>query len=165
MKLSFLFLAVLFVACDHNSVALSADDAQAAATDRLTAEAQRQVGMPNIVNFTERKFTKMIMELRDSEMTTYTYIVDMHGKRHFLCESVGYGIPYSVQFTNPNKIVNQWLGVKHGYHSFSMPQPDPNGLFMPTSSTATWVLAATKNGPKPIYVESQILVSPFKLEE
>jgi len=165
MRSALLLLSLFFLAsCDSGMT--TADQKQAAATAKLTAEAQRQVGMPNITNFTERKFFKMIMELRDQQdMTTYTYIVDMNGKRHFLCESIGYGIPFSTQFTNPEHVVHQRAGSLEGYYHGTMPQPDPNGLFMPTSSSATWVLAATETGPQPIYVESEILVSPFRLEE
>lgn len=153
--------SVVLVGCDeHRS---RTDDQQAAATERLAAEANRQVGMPNIVNFTERKFAKMIRELCDTEVATFTYIVDMHGKRHFLCESIGYGIPYSVQFTNPERAIS--LDDATGVALATIPQPEANGLFMPTSSSATWVLAARPDGGvSPIYVESEILVSPFRLE-
>ena len=40
------------------------------------AEADRQTGMPGIVNYQERKLAKMIFELRDQEdLTTYAYVV------------------------------------------------------------------------------------------
>jgi len=140
----------------------STDQIQSKQTEQLAAEANRQVGLPNITNFTERKFFKMIRELCDTEVTTYTYIVDMHGQRHFLCESIGYGIPYSTQFTNPERMVER--SGAHGRALVTLPQPEANGLFMPVSSSATWVLASTEEGIQPIYVESEILVSPFKLE-
>jgi len=157
-------LSLVFLAsCDVQGRTPSTDQVQAQQTEQMVAEANRQVGAPNIVNFTERKFFKMIRELCDQEISTYTYIVDMNGRRHFLCESVGYGIPYSTQFVNPERPVFQ-----KGYQSITgvtIPQPEPNGLFMPTSSSATWVLAATENGIQPIYVESEILVSPFRLDD
>lgn len=155
-----IFIPVLFLtACGDFSN--STDSKQAAITAQMTAEAERQVGMPAITNFTERKFAKMILELRDQEISTFTYIVDMNGKRHFLCESIGFGIPYSTQFTNPERIVTPSLNA-NGH--LTLPQPDPNGLFMPASSSATWVLAVEPEGPiSPIYVESEILVSTFKL--
>ena len=154
--LSILPLFFITACTEDNTV----DGKQAQATERMLGEAQRQVGMPAITNFTERKFAKMILELRDKEMTTYTYYTDMHGKKHFLCESVGYGIPYSTQFTNPERIAANGANGKFG----TLPQPDPNGLFMPTSSSATWVLAMKAGKVKPIYVEQTIIVSPFKLD-
>tara|TARA_R110002074_G_scaffold402324_1_gene606967 strand:- start:20351 stop:20848 length:498 start_codon:yes stop_codon:yes gene_type:complete len=160
-----LFLLPLLILASCDDYAETADSKQAAATEKLVGEANRQVGMPAITKFTERKFLKMIYELRDTEVSTFTYIVDMNGKRHFLCESVGYGIPYSTQYTNPEHIVTSHRSTTVGYHTTSMPQPDPNGMFMPTSSSATWILAATEAGIQVMYVESEILVSPFRLEE
>lgn len=155
-------IALAFLASCQDATVPTADQEQAAATAQATAEANRQIGMPNIVNFTERKFAKMILELRDTEVTTYTYIVDMNGVRHFLTESVGYGIPYSTQFTNPERLVEGWR--EQGFET--IPQPDPNGLFMPTSSSATWVLAIAPDGDiSPMYVESEILVSTFRLDD
>lgn len=145
------FMLLGLAACDNPT-----DRKQTAQTEEMVAEAHRQVGMPAITNFTERKFAKMILELRDQEIKTYTYIIDMHGNLHFLTESIGYGLPYSVQFTNPER-----------YHinGTTLPQPDPNGLFMPGGLSATWILASTPDGVKPIYVEPQILVSPFPLHD
>jgi hypothetical protein len=48
-----------------------------------------------------------------------------------------------------------------------LPQADPNGLFMPTSSSATWLMMIDPktNKPRPVYVEPEIVVSPFPLHE
>ena len=147
--------------CQDKKVS-TADQKQAKATNILLSEANRQVGMPNITNFTERKLAKMILELRDTEgLVTYTYIVDLYGKLHFLTESIGYGLPYSVQFTNPESVVHKetYQGGSFG----TLPQADPNGLFMPGGLSATWIIAATESGPTPMYVEPSIIVSPFRL--
>lgn len=139
----------------------SAEKLQAVQTKQLEAEAQRQIGMPDIVNFQERKFAKQILEMRDKEIATYTYIIDMYGNKHFICESVGYGLPYSVQFTNPMKVAADGVNGKWG----SLPQADPNGLYMPDGLSATWVLCSDgKKGVRPVYVEPQIMVSPFKMK-
>ncbi len=138
----------------------NADSKQRAATEKMTAEANRQIGMPGISNFTERKFAKLILELRDTEITTFTYTVDMNGQLHFLCNSIGYGLPYSVQFTNPEKYLSDAWG------NLTIPQADPNGLFMPSGLSATWVLCDDgKGGVSPIYSEPALLVSPFKLKD
>ena len=153
-----LLATLLLLGC--NMGATTADKVQRQATEQAMAEANRQVGMPDIINFTERKLARDILELRDqADLATFTYIVDMHGKLHFLGHSIGYGLPYSVQFTNPEKFT--------GYHGapYSMPQADPNGLFMPDGLSATWILLVDqKSGEaKPVYVEPQILVSPIRL--
>lgn len=151
-------MAMFLIGCDDK--AGSTDDKQKAATEKMVSEANKQVGMPHITNFTERKLAKSLLDLRDTEgLQTWTYIVDLHGKLHLLCESIGYGLPYSVQFTNPEREIR-------GYQSIAtLPQPDPNGLFMPGGLSATWVMMATPKGPKPLYVEPQIIVSPVKLHK
>ncbi len=138
--------------CDHTST----DRKQRVATEQIVNEAHRQVGMPGISNFTERKFARKILELRDTNLSTFTYIVDMHGKLHFVCNSIGYGLPYSVQFTNPEK---------RTYNGGTIPQPDPNGLFMPDGLSATWILCDDGDGGvSPVYSEPDLLVTPFELQ-
>jgi len=155
LLLSTCFLSL--TACDP--IEPSAEQTQTKQTRQLQAEANRQIGMPDIVNFQERRFAKQILEMRDKAIVTYTYFIDMNGKKHFICESVGYGLPYSVQFTNPMK---SHYAVNGGSHA--IPQADPNGLYMPDGLSATWVLCSDKKGGvKPVYVEPQIMVSPFKM--
>ena len=138
----------------------SAEKQQSQQTEQMQNEANRQIGMPDIVNFQERKFAKQILEMRDTAIITYTYFIDMDGKKHFICESVGYGLPYSVQFTNPMRVENKFRSSG----AVTIPQPDPNGLYMPDGLSATWVLCSDGDGGiKPVYVEPQIMVSPFKM--
>jgi hypothetical protein len=127
--------------------------------EKMLAESNAKVGMPAIKNFTEKKFAKQIQELRDQEITTYTYMVDRSGRKHFVCESIGYGLPYSVQFTNPVKA--EW-GHQSGV---TTAQADPNGLYMPDNVAATWILCSDgEGGVRPVYSEPELLVSPFKFD-
>ena len=151
--------SMLLSACDP--VPQTSDQVQRKQQERILLEGTSQVGMPAIKNFRERKMLKDILELRDQEgLTTYTYVwSDVQGKRVFLCDSVGYGIPYATQFTSPQKISDD------SYHAV-VPQADPNGLFSPASAEGTWVLCKDPHGTKvaPMYVEPRIIVSPFKLD-
>ena len=151
-------LCLLLLACAESN---STDSRQSRRTERMVAEADRQTGDPAIINFTERKLARKLLELRDTEgVQTWTYIVDLNGNLHLLFESVGYGLPYSVQFTNPERRIEDLHGG-----NVTLPQPDPNGLFMPPGLSATMVMAATPDGPKPVYVEPEIIVSPFPLHK
>lgn len=139
----------------------SADEKQSKATEKLMTEVGNQIGMPNIINFQQKKLMKEIFEITDKEnLITYAYLkADYSGKLLFLGKCIGYGIPFSAQYTNPMRVHKKWG------HFFTTPQPDPNGLFMPTSSSATWLLMIdpeTKK-PRPVYIEPEIVVSPFKL--
>jgi len=150
----------------------NSDVIQAKQTEKALDEAQRQIGMPNIVNFQQRKLMKLIYEMCDKEdLVCYAYIKsDYQGKLMFIGKCIGFGIPFSAQFTNPEKIVqgDHQLGYDLAgriNYPMSIPQADPNGLFMPTSSSATWLMMIdpkTKK-PRPVYIEPEIVVSPFQL--
>lgn len=148
--------------CD---VPQSSDAVQAKQQESLNAEATAQTGMPAIKNFRERKLLKEILELRDQTgLLTYTYLFsEVSGKTIFLCDSIGYGIPYATQYTNPQKIAESG----HSYGYAITPQADPNGLFSPESADGTWVMCKDPNGKevRPLYIEPKIIVSPFKLAE
>lgn len=119
----------------------------------LMQKATETVGMPNITNFTEREMAKMIFELRDdANLITYSYVKNMNGKYTYLGQSVGYGLPYSVQYTAPTDINGD-------------PQADPNGLYMPEGLSSTWVMLVDENTGDtiPVYVEDNLTVSQFKL--
>ena len=160
-KILIVALSLTFLAGNSKcSGSKSTDVEQRRQTEAMVAEAQRQTGMPNIKNFTEKKFAKMIYELRDQEITTYSYFMDMNGKLHFLCESIGYGLPYSVQYVNPER-----PGYYRNVGAYTLPQPEPNGLFMPDSLSATWILCSDKKGNiHPVYSEPALIVSPFPLD-
>jgi len=160
-------LAMSFVGCSRPmSGKKDADTIQQEQTKQSLAEANRQIGMPAITNFQELKLAKMIFELRDKEdYVCHAYLVNqMTGEiGQYLGKCLGYGIPYSVQFTNPEKVVHECN--MNGGSFGTLPQADPNGLFMPTSSSATWLMLQDKESGdfRPTYVEPLIIVSPFEL--
>lgn len=162
-----LFTAFSMLSCDGQPSEDTADDRMRKQTAQAMKEVNAQVGMPAIVNFQERKLAKMIFELRDQEkLITYAYIVNhLTGELVFIGKCVGFGLPYSVQYTNPEKAVDLAGNRASRYHFGTLPQADPNGLFMPQGLSATWLMMVDPNGgtPRPVYVEPEILVSPFPL--
>jgi hypothetical protein len=149
--------------CDEQS---NSNTELAAKQEQLMQEANRQVGMPAIKNFQERKLLKMILELRDQEnLICYAYIVpEMTGKPIFLGKCIGYGIPYATEYTNP-QITERHTGEAGG-GNIVIPQADPNGLFMPSNAEGTWLMMIDPNDnqPHPVYIEPRVLVSPFKFQ-
>lgn len=141
------------------------DIVQAKQQEHMAMEATQQTGMPAIKNFQERKLAKMLFELRDQiNLPTTTYLwSDFNGVTKKLCNSFGYGLPFAVQYTNPQKIAAEG----HSYGYAILPQADPNGLFMPGSADATWIMCqnpAVPSDVRPVYVEPKIIVSPFPLD-
>ena len=163
MKKVFLVLivAISFMSCKMPEK--DADRVMQEQTKQALSEANKQIGMPAIINYQERKLMKTILELRDDEnLICYAYLYDRNNGTvgQLLGKCLGFGLPYSVQYTNPMKELHpQW------HDSQIIPQADPNGLFMPTGLSATWLMLLDKKGkPHPVYVEPEIIVSPFKLK-
>jgi hypothetical protein len=162
MKKLFTLIVIAIISFTLLGCGLGSNDSkQEAATERLMTEINNQVGMPNITNFQQKKLMKMIFELCDKEdLITYAYIKsDYQGKLMFIGKCIGYGIPFSAQYTNPERTTNR-TGI-------TLPQADPNGLFMPTTSSATWLIMIDPktNEPRPVYIEPEIVVSPFPLHK
>jgi hypothetical protein len=152
-------VALLLNCCawDDSCGPAPSDTQQQDQQEKMSQEGNAQTGMPGIANFTEKKVMKRLYEMRDKNIATYTYLVDMQGKLHHVCDSMGYGLPYGVQYSNPEKLIGG-----SDYHT--MPQSEPNGLFMPPSAEGTWVICASTKGEfTPMYLEPRVIVSPFRL--
>ena len=141
----------LFVANKSTSDQLQHDQQE------VLLQAATATGMPAIVNFAERKMLKRILEIRDQAINTTTYIVDMNGHPHKICDSIGYGFPLSTQFTNPSQNPRETVVLS---------QAEPNGLFSSPTSEGTWISCvdpANKHNMQVVYVEPRVIVSPFPL--
>ena len=128
--------------------------------EQLLQQANDQVGMPNITNFYEKKLAKKVLELRDdSKLITYAYTTNMNGKYVYLGKCMGYGLPYSTQYTNPQKQVSNYS------EATALPQADPNGLFSADGTSATWlVMVDEKTGEQSVvYAEPNMIVTQTKL--
>lgn len=156
ISLAVIATAVLFTGCNMES----STKQEAKKQEQMKLQADMTVSMPAIVNFQEKRMAKDILEMRDKQITTVTYTVDLNGKLHKLCDSIGFGLPYSTQYTNPQK-ADSYSG-----NPYTMPQADPNGLYMPESADGTWVICKDPKSTKvaPIYVEPRVIISPFELE-
>lgn len=148
-----------------------ANDVQRDRQQAVVREGVAAVGVPAIVNFREMRQLKSIYELRDQEgLVTYTYTFsEVTGKASFFCDSIGYGIPYATQFTASEAMQRYSLASTADRSSVwgdsKLPQPEPNGLFPPTSADGTWVMCKDPASAKlrPQYVEPKIIVTTYKL--
>ena len=166
-SLIFLMFVLVVTSCDKTQKSSSDRELQLK-TETIMQESNRQLGMPSIVNFQEKKNLKWIYELCDQEnLICYAYLFnEMKGEvGQYLGECVGYGIPYSTQFSNPEKYMDDPYGTMEA-GSIIIPQAEPNGLFKPTGMSATWLimLEPKTKKPRPVYIEPMIIVSPFKLK-
>lgn len=133
---------------------------------KISEESNRQAGMPNIKNFFEKKTAKTIWELRDNpDLTTYAYTQNMDGKFVYLGKCIGYGLPYTTQYTSPEKLQKGGGNSESGIWGGSIPQADPNGLYSSETTNATWLMLVNEetNETEIVYSEPEIIVSQTKL--
>ncbi len=162
-------LLALLVVCSADSCDMpkTANDAERDRQERVVEEGNQQIGMPGVVNFQEKRLAKMLYELRDqANLNTYTYLAgEMNGTvGQKICDSVGFGLPYAVQFSAPESEQEYNLRDFVAGHD-RLPQPEPNGLFMPASAEGTWVMCRVpgKSDVQPTYIEPRVIVSLFPL--
>ena len=155
-----LTLSAVLVACDRTPSETAAS-IERKKQDEMSLQALTTVGMPAIVNFAEKRMMKDILEIRDQDVATTTYIVGMNGDLHKLCNSVGYGLPYATQYTNPQMPQR----TSDGGSIYVLPQADPNGLYSPASADGTWIQCVdSKSGKaKVVYAEPRVIVTPIPL--
>mgnify|MGYP001413449529 CR=1 FL=1 len=161
--LTVVVVAVLAVGCGQD-FGNRGDREQVKRQQALSDQANQQIGLPGITNFTERKLVRKLYELRDQNVATFTYVVDFQGQLWHLCDSLGYGLPYGVQFTNPERPA--WASETQEAGNITLPQAEPNGLFMPPSAEGSWVICIGKDAEdfQPVYSEPRVIVSPFRLK-
>jgi len=164
MKKVIILLGMLLISllaltgCETSS---SVEQQEAQAVNNNMQEMGRQVGMPFIDDFFEKKMAKQIFELRDNaELITYAYTTNLEGKYIYLGKCIGFGLPYSVQYTNPEKVQRSC-----SCEGITLPQADPNGLYMPEGLSATWLMLVNEETGEPeiIYSEPEIVVTQSKL--
>ena len=137
-----------------------ADERQAIAQKQSLDNADREIGMPRIANFSQRKMLKNAYEDMDQTTLTYVYVQSLDGKFVCLGQGVGYGVMGGTQFTAPTT----WQ-YTNGGASYDKPQAEPNGLFTPNSGAATIVnLVNPANGEAhTALIEPNVVTLPFKL--
>jgi hypothetical protein len=155
-------LGLTIVGCSEEN---SSDSKQSSQQEKILKEATNQTGMPNISNFTERKMMKDILELRDkSNLITYVYTQNqMDGKWVYQGKAIGFGLPYSTEYTNPEKIADS---LSQGGYAI-LPQADPNGLFSSQNTSATWIMMInpTTNEPEVQYMEPNTYITQTKVRK
>jgi hypothetical protein len=163
------------------SITQSTDSKIAAQQELQQAEAAAQVSPPSILNWNEKKILKLVQEKRDQvNLSTWTYTKNMDGKYTFVCESIGYGIPYDTRSNNPehyefvstttgpNNNCSYTIDGKCGHGEYHlMPQAEPNGLHIPPGAKGTWNLCKDPSTGKAdvSYQEEDVAVFLYRLPE
>lgn len=162
------FLVVLSIICLYGCEIPvpppTADQKMNRQQEQMSAQANMEAGMPGIKNFTVKKTMRTVLEKQDeANLVTYGYVYSqMRGKFTYIGTGYGYPIPYSTQYTSPQRPARSRETEIQG--NIILPQADPTGLYSPASADATWWLMLNdKNTVEVIYFEEKLNVFPFKL--
>ena len=157
-------VVVLAVALALSVSACYKESKESQYTNDIKNQMIEMYGFPNVNNFFEYSQLKVIYEMRDNpNLICYWYTKnDMSGKWIYQGTCIGYGIPYAASITSPESM-QRWTDA---YDYEKLPLSEPSGLYVDgLSTTATWILSTNGDGEiHPIYVESEITVSTYKMD-
>jgi hypothetical protein len=162
-KTKFIILSLITIIFCTCFTACSTDigkEEERAYTSNLIETLNDLIGMPNIQNGFMKKSLKSIYELQDNaELICYAYSRNEYtGLYTYLYPCIGFGIPYSTQYTAPEAIYKY-------YGEYGMaPQADPDGLYHGDGTQATWVLRVSETGEViVVYAEENMHIEQQKL--
>jgi hypothetical protein len=143
--------------CDDRASA-SAADTEKSLTDRAMVQMLRNQPVPVFDYSMERRMFIEIYKARQRAVATFSVVQSAYtGKVLWSCPSIGFPLPYAVQLTNPHQ--SEWRGYGDHYSSAVIEQAEPNGLYSPSQSDATWVPCVNANGNiTPVYEEKHVTV-------
>lgn len=137
---------------------------QASATRTSMDAADREIGMPRIVNYAQRKLLKNAYEDMDQTTLVYVYTQALDGRFVCLGQAVGYGVSLGTQFTAPS--YPQYIEMPTTQNvTEMMAQPEPNGLYMPDNGAATIVnlIDPASGKARTALVEPNVITTPNEL--
>ena len=115
--------------------------------------------VPTLSYSMERHLLSEIYLARNRKVATWTYTRDMQGNIMEICPSIGFPIPYATQLTNP-------LQTKGDFdQGTAIGNPEPSGLYAPSSAEGTWVACVDKDGSiTPTYWEDRVFAMPYRIK-
>lgn len=132
------------------------------AVDSQQSQYAKGQPVPKYNHSLERELLIKLYNIRNERVATHSVWRSDYGIVEGDCPSIGFGIPYDTSLTNP------WASTdedQDGYEKSgsltSIGQPEPNGTFASTNTSATWVMCIGSTGLiEPHYVESKVTVYP-----
>ena len=163
MKIAASLLALGFMDASGCGLQPTADQVETHNQEAMEIQSNSQIGLPNIVNFREKRTLKLVEELADQAVPTYSYVFNaFQGCFVYVGPTFGYPIPYATQYTSPSKLVDgddtDASTTNFADHPTAVPQADPNGLFKPAEAAGTWILMRdpASGNLTPQYIEDNV---------
>lgn len=159
LKVIALCVGAYFVLCADSCQTDTVQTKEAAVQNDMQAAGNAAVGYPLLPNHTQKKQFKTILEKFDQPgLVTYTYLIGMHNEVTPICRSQGFGFPESTQFTNPLTLDRRVVDGRSTDGVIA--NPDPNGLYSPSTSNGTLLMCLTVDGDvTPVRSEPSVFTS------
>jgi len=160
-------LMSLLSACGDWQTSDPAAMRQGKATRGTMNAGDRKVGYPAVTNYSQRQVLKDAYEDMDKTVLTYVYAQGLDGK--FICigQAVGYSISMGTQFTAPEFPQYLRFGPDDmtADGTYMMAQPDPDGLYHPSSGSASVIkMIDPETGEASTSMsEPNLFTSPYRL--
>lgn len=158
--IAFLITAALALAA-CNEPRVSQDKIDTKSVQRQQSQYAAAQPLPAFDWSLERDLVIQLYRVRNGEVATHSVWRSDFGTVEGDCPSMGYGVPYDTSLTNP------WVGQEvqtagQGANpAVAIGQPEPNGVYASTNTSATWVFCLGNAGQlEPVYVESKVTVYP-----
>lgn len=113
----------------------------------------------------ERELIIKLYQIRNQRVATHSVWRSDYGMIEGDCPSMGYGLPYDTSLTNPLMATDVEETGMNTAGLTSIGQPEPNGIFASTNTSATWVMCTGDTGLiEPVYVESHVTAYPYPVK-
>lgn len=146
---------LLLVGCNEERTSAQKRDAEA--VNRQQSQYAKAQPIPTYDYSLERDLLIQLYNMRNQKVSTHSVWRSNYGQIEGDCTSMGYGLPYDTSLTNP--LVAQAMRYKNT--AVTVGQPEPNGVFASTNTSATWVFCIGTAGTiEPVYVETKVTVYP-----
>lgn len=151
-----MFVAIACLALSGCDEKTSAQKADAVAVNRQQEQYGKAQPIPTYDWSLERDLLIQLYNVRNAKVATHSVWRSDYGQIEGDCASMGYGLPYDTSLTNP------LVATGSSAHALtSIGQPEPNGVFASTNTSATWVFCVGSAGAlEPVYVEAKVTVYP-----
>ena len=161
--LSFILIAVLIfslAACVGTTVSQTEQNQQ---NSGVLAIVQNQP-VPDLGGYSfPRQVVIETYEALNKTVSTWSYSMTIDGKIIELCPSFGYPIPGGTELTNPQQITAEHIDGL-GWENGVLSNPEPNGLYPPSTSAGTLVECVNSDGTvSPMYFEPDVFALPYRI--
>ena len=148
------------------SVEQTQETRDARAVERQQSQYAKAQPVPAYDWSLERQLAIELYNIRNARVATHSVWRSITGEIEGDCPSMGFGLPYDTSLTNPLRTTDEdYEGYDKQGALATIGQPEPNGIFASTNTSATWVFCVSETGQmEPHYIETKVTAYPYAVE-